>query len=154
VIKTTLKDFYKYVEQIYGRKFNSPKIHYDRNDYPETRFDGIHLSDIAKDTKSNPIMWIQELAHEIWHWLYEDYKMPMENYPKDVNGKYRFGMNKDFDYIEGRACFQAEKIFFEGRACFQAEKIFFRTKIESNLSGEYKKSFIYYKEELEKQKAS
>ena len=76
---------------------------------------------------------IQEYCHEIWHWIYKDYEKDMADYPVDKHGKYVFGKNSVWDFIEGSASYKCDELFN-------------KFKIPSNISGEYQKALVYYNE--------
>jgi len=54
----------------------------------------------------------QEYCHEVWHWIHKDYAQYDDaTYPKHADNSYKFGINLDWDFREGRAVAKSRELF-------------------------------------------
>ena len=127
----TLHDIINKAHEIY--EYIEPNHLENTVPWPVVTKEGIYFS-----KGSSEFTKCEEYCHEIMHWIYKDYEISMDNYPKDANGRYRFNNGCGWDYREGRAVVES-KILFDSFPELTNQYIFHE---------EYKKAADFYKEKI------
>ncbi|MCL2586799.1 MAG: hypothetical protein FWE31_01000 [Firmicutes bacterium] len=120
----------KHIEAEHG-EFSPPKFYENTVTWPMCDRNGIYFSKGSDSTGK-----LQEYCHEVWHWIHKDYEHSNSmTYPIDARGRYKFGINPDWDYMEGRATAKSRKLM---------EKF----GLPNNITEEYTKAEEYYNSKL------